>query len=165
VEDLLDSWPGTLILVTHDRFLMERVTDQQWALLGGKLRHVPGGVDEYLRLAAQASPGGAARPQAPGFTGTVEEGGDALRSAEKAAGSEPSLSNAERQRLKKEVASLERKMETRRTKLEEAKEAMFAIDPTDFAALTAQQDAISAAQEELDELEMAWLEVSEQLEG
>ncbi len=48
VEDLLDGWPGTLILVTHDRFLMERVTDQQWALLDGHLTHMPGGVDQYL---------------------------------------------------------------------------------------------------------------------
>ena len=75
------------------------------------------------------------------------------------------LSNAERQRLKKEVASLERKMETRRGKVEELEQGMFAIDPTDFAALTAQQEAIAHAREELDELEMAWLEASEQLEG
>ncbi|MDO4291225.1 MAG: ABC-F family ATP-binding cassette domain-containing protein, partial [Eggerthellaceae bacterium] len=50
VEDLLDGWPGTLLLVTHDRYLMERVTDDQYAILDGKLRHLPGGVDEYLRL-------------------------------------------------------------------------------------------------------------------
>ncbi|MEG0990506.1 MAG: ABC-F family ATP-binding cassette domain-containing protein [Gordonibacter sp.] len=50
VEDLLDSWPGTLLLVTHDRYLMERVTDHQYALMDGKLRHLPGGVDEYLKL-------------------------------------------------------------------------------------------------------------------
>ena len=50
LEDLLDGWPGTLILVTHDRYLMERVTDDQFALIGGNIRHVPGGVDEYLAL-------------------------------------------------------------------------------------------------------------------
>ena len=49
LEDLLDTWPGTLILVSHDRYLMERVTDDQFALIDGTLRHVPGGVDEYLR--------------------------------------------------------------------------------------------------------------------
>ncbi len=54
-EDLLDSWPGTLIVVSHDRYLLERVTDQQYAILDGRLRHLPGGVDEYLRLAAQAA--------------------------------------------------------------------------------------------------------------
>lgn len=118
VEDLLDSWPGTLILVTHDRFLMERVTDQQWALIGGTLRHVPGGVDEYLRLTEGASAGGASHPQAPGFGGALEAGsplggGASGQGAVASAVATPSqacgLSNAERQRLKKEVASLERK--------------------------------------------------------
>ena len=165
VEDLLDSWPGTLILVTHDRFLMERVTDQQWALIGGTLRHVPGGVDEYLRLTEGLSAGGSARPQAPGFNGG--QGGDPNLSnvpQTGAQGPQNGLSNAERQRLKKEVASLERKMETRRAKVEELERGMFGIDPTDFAALTAQQDAVAAARDELDELEMAWLEASERLE-
>lgn len=165
VEDLLDSWPGTLILVTHDRFLMERVTDQQWALIGGTLRHVPGGVDEYLRLTEGLSAGGSARPQAPGFNGG--QGGDPNLSnvpQTGAQGPRNGLSNAERQHLKKEVASLERKMETRRAKVEELERGMFGIDPTDFAALTAQQDAVAAARDELDELEMAWLEASERLE-
>lgn len=165
VEDLLDSWPGTLILVTHDRFLMERVTDQQWALIGGTLRHVPGGVDEYLRLTEGLGAGGSARPQAPGFNGG--QGCDPNPSNAPQAGAQGprnGLSNAERQRLKKEVASLERKMETRRAKVEELERGMFGIDPTDFAALTAQQDAVAAARDELDELEMAWLEASERLE-
>src|SRR5690606_19711361 len=52
IEDLLDSWPGTLIVVSHDRYFLERVTDQQYAVMGGRLRHLPGGVDEYLRLRA-----------------------------------------------------------------------------------------------------------------
>ena len=55
IEDLLDSWPGTLIVVSHDRYLIERVTDQQYAILDGQLRHLPGGVDEYLRLARTAA--------------------------------------------------------------------------------------------------------------
>ena len=49
-EDLLDTWPGTLLMVSHDRFLMERVTDDQYALLNGRVRHCPGGVDEFLDL-------------------------------------------------------------------------------------------------------------------
>ena len=165
VEDLLDSWPGTLILVTHDRFLMERVTDQQWALIGGTLRHVPGGVDEYLRLTEGLSAGGSARPQAPGFNGGQGDAPNPSNSMQAGVeGPQNGLSNAERQRLKKEVASLERKMETRRAKVEELERGMFDIDPTDFAALTAQQDAVAAARDELDELEMAWLEASERLE-
>ena len=157
VEDLLDSWPGTLILVTHDRFLMERVTDQQFALINGHLRHVPGGVDEYLRLVAN-SQATTARPTAPGFDGSAAE-----PAGESAADTSSKLSNAERQRLKKEIASLERKMETRRTKLEELQAAFGDIDPTDFAALEAHQQTIDAAKAELDEMETAWLEASETL--
>ena len=52
IEDLLDSWPGTLLVVWHDRYFLERVTDQQYAVMGGHLRHLPGGVEEYLRLRA-----------------------------------------------------------------------------------------------------------------
>ena len=159
VEDLLDGWPGTLILVTHDRYLMERVTDQQWAIIDGTFRHVPGGVDQYLQLVARNEVGKAARSQAPGFDAPSPSDPSA---AEKR---ETGMSNAERQKLKKEVASLERKMETRRSKIEQLKQGMFDIDPTDFAALSGQQDAIAAAREELDELEMAWLEASERLEG
>ena len=63
VEDLLDGWPGTLLLVTHDRYLMERVTDHQFALIGGKVRHLPRGVEEYLELmdgrAGRVAPGDA----------------------------------------------------------------------------------------------------------
>ena len=154
VEDLLDGWPGTLILVTHDRYLMERVTDQQWAIIDGEFRHVPGGVDQYLQLVARDESKGV-RPQAPGF--------DA--SAPAASTERSGMSNAERQKLKKEVASLERKMDSRRTKIEQLEQGMFDIDPTDFEALTAQQEAIAAARDELDELEMAWLEASDRLEG
>ena len=57
IEDLLDSWPGTLLVVSHDRYLVERVTDHQFAVLDGRLRHLPGGVDEYLRLPVTRSRG------------------------------------------------------------------------------------------------------------
>src|SRR5690606_25928617 len=56
IEDLLDTWPGTLIVVSHDRYLIERVTDQQYAVIGGHLRHLPGGVEEYLRIGAAHVP-------------------------------------------------------------------------------------------------------------
>lgn len=158
VEDLLDGWPGTLILVTHDRFLMERVTDSQFAVIDGHLRHMPGGVDQYLKVADELdSAASAERAHASAASGPAPS------SSKTQAGAAPGMSNAERQRLKKEVASLERKMDTRRGRIEELEAGMFDIDPTDFAALTAQQESIAAAKEELDELEMAWLEASEQL--
>ena len=160
VEDLLDSWPGTLILVTHDRYLMERVTDSQYAIIDGHLRHVAGGVDEYLRLVAHdGAPEGAGRS---GLAG--------VPAASQAAGAGPvpnacGLTNAERQRLRREVSSLERKMESRRKRLEELERELGSIDPTDYEALVATQARIDAERAEIDGLETAWLEASEQLEG
>lgn len=155
VEDLLDGWPGTLILVTHDRYLMERVTDQQFAIVGGTLRHVPGGVDEYLRLVRATSGSSATdalRQAAPSNTST-----DTAQAG--------SLSNAERQRLRKEASSLERKIETQRRRAEELQAAFQDIDPTDYQALEAQQERIKEVNDLIDELETSWLEVSEQLES
>ena len=102
------------------------------------------------------------RPSAPGFDGAPV---DSAGNDPSAAKSDSALSNAERQRLKKEISSLERKMETRRAKVEELETAMGDIEPTDFTALTEQQQKIDDAKAELDELEMAWLEASERLEG
>lgn len=162
VEDLLDGWSGTLILVTHDRFLMERVTDSQFALIDGRLRHMPGGVDQYLKAADELDAAASARRAAGSSSGGASPASSP--SSKKAQSSAAAgMSNAERQRLKKEVASLERKMDTRRARIEELEAGMFDIDPTDFAALTAQQESIASAKDELDELEMAWLEASEQL--
>ncbi|WP_419016350.1 ABC-F family ATP-binding cassette domain-containing protein [Hominenteromicrobium sp.] len=165
VEDLLDGWPGTLILVTHDRFLMERVTDQQWALLDGHLTHMPGGVDQYLRLCnatAEGEPVGA--PSAK--TGTFDTGAAAAAAEKpKSSGQPNGLSNAERQKLRREVSSLERKMETQRTRVEEAEAAMAQVDPTNYTALGEQQAKIDEAHAAMDELEMTWLEASEKLEG
>ena len=150
VEDLLDGWPGTLILVTHDRFLMERVTDQQFALINGHLRHVPGGVDEYLRLAEHA--------------GAVGDDSPAAVPSKKQAPAQPTgLSNAERQRLKKEVSSIERRLASKRERAEQLKASMAEVDPTDYQALEARQQEIDAAFAEVDELETAWLEASERL--
>ena len=150
VEDLLDGWPGTLILVTHDRFLMERVTDQQFALINGHLRHVPGGVDEYLRLAEHA--------------GAVGDDSPAAAPSKKQAPAQPTgLSNAERQRLKKEVSSIERRLASKRERAEQLKASMAEVNPTDYQALEARQQEIDAAFAEVDELETAWLEASERL--
>lgn len=163
VEDLLDGWPGTLILVTHDRFLMERVTDSQFALIDGHLRHMPGGVDQYLKVADELDAAASARRAEAGPSSGGASPASSSSSKKAQLGAASGMSNAERQRLKKEVASLERKMDTRRARIEELEAGMFDIDPTDFAALTAQQESIAAAKDELDELEMTWLEASEQL--
>ncbi len=171
VEDLLDGWPGTLILVTHDRYLMERVTDNQYALIDGHLRHLPAGIDEYLqledeyrqqRLAASQSTAGAvakgdASRAAEGATPTSAAGG--ASKAQQQSG----LSNNELRALKKTIASTERKMHTLEGKIEDATAALYEVDPTDFIALGEAQQQIDALKAQLEELELVWLEASEQL--
>lgn len=166
VEDMLDGWPGTLILVTHDRYLMERVTDHQFALLDGHLRHLPRGVDEYLELAARSREAADAG-QTSGTPAVQEQGLSSGRKAgDDARGKEAParLSNKERQRLKKLVASLERKMETATAKIEEANAAMGLLDPTDYLALSEAEGRVKATQETLLALEEEWLSATEQLE-
>lgn len=158
VEDLLDGWPGTLILVTHDRYLMERVTDNQYAVINGHVRHLPGGIDEYLKLEAQQhdSTGGRA----------AEDAHFGLMAQEDATSSSAGgLSNADLRALKKTVQSTERKMHTLRGKIEEAQQAMYEIDPTDFVALGNAQQEIDQMKAQLEELEDVWLEAEEQLQG
>ena len=160
VEDLLDGWPGTLILVTHDRYLMERVTDQQFALIDGHLRHVPGGVDEYLRLVESRSAQSSLPSKRPDVQGPTS-----APTQNETPRQDSRLSNAERQRLRKEVASLERRMESQQGRIADLEEAMTSIDPTDYLALEEQQHKIDEARGVLDDLESAWLEATDQLES
>ena len=160
LEDLLDSWPGTLLLITHDRYLMERVTDDQFALVDGRIRHVPGGVDEYLRLLdrritarAEAEPDKAkARDSATGPSG---DGSDE--------GLTPVLSNAEERSLKKELASTERKLATLAKKADAVRIAMQEADPSDYVAIVDAQARLQSIEQQISDLEDEWLGLSERL--
>ncbi|MEG0418313.1 ABC-F family ATP-binding cassette domain-containing protein [Gordonibacter sp.] len=173
VEDLLDSWPGTLLLVTHDRYLMERVTDHQYALMDGKLRHLPGGVDEYLKLTNErnrstCSGGGAGAAQSLKQSslrcGTRLVGGaHPSTSMADADSARPQLTGGEIRTLRKLMQSNERKMETLRGKVEDARALMAAADPTDFGALGDFQAQINDLQGQVDVLEEEWLEAAETL--
>lgn len=164
MEDLLDSWPGTLIVVSHDRYFLERVTDQQYAILDRRLRHLPGGVDEYLRLrAAEDASRHAARVERvagssagtdPATSRGMTEGGAAT----------PALSGAERRAAEKELAAVERKMERLQADAAKAREGLAALDQSDYALLNAEMTKITAVEDEVAELEERWLELSEQLE-
>ena len=172
MEDLLDAFPGTLVVVSHDRYLLERVTDHQVALLGdGSLRALPGGVEEYLRIreagatfAADASTSGesAVRPSQSGNT----PGGESSDSA-KSAGMTDS---AARRAAKKEAARLERKIESLRTRLEkvEAELALLAekvaTDPSVLDEMTSFATQSADLRAEIEELEEAWLENAELLD-
>ena len=156
IEELLDAWPGTLLLVTHDRFLMERVTDHQFALVDGHIRHLPRGVDEYLEMSARA-PKPVVHAKAPQGAAAGESAKDA------AAGDGPQLSGGEIRELKKRMRSCENKTNTLRGKIEQAQADMAAADPSDFEALGKFQQQIDDFQAQIDELDEQWLEAAEAL--
>ena len=156
IEELLDAWPGTLLLVTHDRFLMERVTDHQFALVDGHIRHLPRGVDEYLEVSARA-PKPVVHAKAPQGAAESETAKDA------AAGDSPQLSGGEIRELKKRMRSCENKTNTLRGKIEQAQADMAAADPSDFEALGKFQQQIDDFQAQIDELDEQWLEAAEAL--
>ena len=156
IEELLDAWPGTLLLVTHDRFLMERVTDHQFALVDGHIRHLPRGVEEYLEMSARA-PKPVVHAKAPQGAAAGESAKDA------AAGDGPQLSGGEIRELKKRMRSCENKTNTLRGKIEQAQADMAAADPSDFEALGKFQQQINDFQAQIDELDEQWLEAAEAL--
>ena len=162
MEDLLDAWPGTLLLVTHDRYLMERVTDDQFALVDGKVVHLPGGVDEYLRMAD-------ARARANDLTFAEMVGSNAAETSVSGSGassglagnSASGLSNNELRNMKKTMSSNMRKIGTLESKIAKAKEEMGAVDPSDYVALGEIQAKIADLNAQKDELELEWMELAE----
>ena len=165
IEDLLDAWPGTLLVVSHDRYLIERVTDRQVAILDGHLRDLPRGVDQYLELrkqqAAAADRGavgaGVSRPpsEAPG-PGTPA--GQAPRPAQ-------GLAGADRRVAEKELTSIDRRLEKLQGQIAEQHEKLARHDQSDYVGLGTLGDELSRLEAEVADLETRWLEVSEQLEG
>lgn len=179
MEDLLDTWPGTLIVVSHDRYLLERVTDQQFALIGGKVRHLPGGVQDYLDMVEDIKNGKGLPEDRAGFAGTggssakrgAQGKGSAAESLPQSTSSEgaqdsaePKLSGKAFHEASKRVNAIERKL----AKLEEQKsdlEAQMAShDPSDYEGLNKLNEQLTAVNGESDDLEAEWLELSEQLE-
>ena len=143
LEDLLDGWPGTMVVVSHDRYLVERVCDATYALFGdGNVTHLPGGIDEYLDRRARAKDA-APRREAPAPDKT-----EAKRSA------------AETRAAQKELSRLERqldKLSSREEKLHAAL-AEAATDPQKLIELNTELKGVLA---EKDDIEAKWLEISE----
>jgi energy-coupling factor transporter ATP-binding protein EcfA2 len=180
MEDLLDTWPGTLIVVSHDRYLLERVTDQQFALIGGKVRHLPGGVDDYLAMIEAAQLGGGAISPKPSKqsgsagSGTAGSDGGAVSGGVMAGNSEKAESDGTENDDKltgkafhdatKRISAIERRL----AKLEEGKadieSLMAAHDPSDFQGLNALNQELNGVQDETEALEAEWMELSEQVE-
>ena len=163
MEDLLDTWPGTLLLVTHDRYLMERVTDDQFALIGGRLQHVPGGVDEYLGLIGNRHGSGDVSGRGPAPKAPVSSAASQPSATKPGAQGGEGLSSAEEWKLKKQLSSLEGKMETQRGRIAELESAMAGVDPTDYVELEKAQQKVDEAKARLDELESEWLDLADRL--
>lgn len=146
LESLLDSWPGTLVVISHDRYLIERICDSTWALFGdGRLTNLPGGIDEYLRRRRDMAGSG------------VTAGGSA-------AVAEKKRDAAADHKTRKAMTSLERKI----TKLQEREQgitAKMAEVATDMDALNELNTELAGVRDEIETLEMEWMELGEQLEG
>lgn len=162
VEDLLDGWPGTLLLVTHDRYLMERVTDNQYALINGKIRHLPRGVDEYLELVGRTTDErGGVVASSSGKASASKQTSTSVD--EQATGAASKLSGGEIRAFRKSMASAERKMDTLRGKIEGIHQAMTEADPSDYVKLGDMQKEIKEIETQIEALEEEWMEAAEAL--
>jgi len=149
LEDLLDGWPGTLIVVSHDRYLLERVCDRQVALMGdGTLRDLPGGVEQYLELRHAAELAADAAPDAREEQVALAVDDDAAPSA------------AESRAARKELARIDRRL-AKIVQLVKALHLKLADQATDHVAVAALDADLRALAAERAELEEQWLELSE----
>jgi ATP-binding cassette subfamily F protein uup len=175
LEDILDGWPGTLVVVSHDRYFLERVTDRIAALLGdGKVAFLGGGVDEYLersrarRAAASASPASvpasaASEPASPASGARSSPGARSVPASKPAPASKAPASWGAQQAARKEMARLERQIEKASAR-EETLHEQLAANATDYEKLTELGAQLQAVQAEKAELEERWLEVGAELE-
>ncbi len=182
IEDVLDTWPGTLVVISHDRYFLERTCDDVYALLGdGRLRHLPRGADEYLELRAGQGwrTSGVARPvggpgTATGSRSRAVPGGSviAVEVAPTAPGGPPALRSAGATGLTGSAAHAARKelarIDARLAKLDELQAQVHDrmveahADHERLLELGAQDSALAAERADLEE---RWLELGEALEG
>jgi len=142
LEDLLDSWPGTLIVVSHDRYLMERTTDNQYAILpNGTFRHLPGGVDQYLNI----------KVVTPETKETITV--------------ETEMSGAERRALEKESARLERQLTKLQQELEQIHLDLAQANQSDYQSLTELAKHEEQTRMAIAQTEESWLEVAQKLQS
>lgn len=159
IEDILDTFPGTLVVVSHDRYLLERVTDHQLALLGdGHLRDLPGGVEQYLELRRQQL------MAAPGAAGTTSPTAESKNAPSQ--GEQGSLSGAQRHAAAKNLARLERQLDKVSAQIAKlhAEMEVASADPGRVNDLIELGKQLSQAQERQADIELEWLEAASELE-
>ncbi|MGO1354004.1 ABC-F family ATP-binding cassette domain-containing protein [Brachybacterium tyrofermentans] len=186
MEDLLDTWPGPLIVVSHDRYLLERVTDTQYAVLNGTVRHVPGGVQQYLELRAEADAKGTvqttggrrATSSAAGTGSGTDKGAGAGSdsgsgsgsgsgtggSTRSATGAATGSGGAEAHAARKELSATERRMEKLMGQTKKLHERLAAHDQSDYQGLQSITEELRAIESQVTGLEERWLELSEQID-
>jgi ATP-binding cassette subfamily F protein uup len=153
LEDLLDGWPGTLVVVSHDRYFVERVCDDVYALTdAGGIVHMPGGIAQYLEQRREHA-------AAPDVLRQGAAGSDAP-----APGAQVRAARKELQRAERELGRLEREIE-RLAELETALSEQMAASATDHARLLELQSELDRSVAERASLETAWLRASEALEA
>ena len=155
LEDLLDGWPGAVVVVSHDRYFLERVTDHVLALVDEQLAFLPGGVDEYLQVRERAATTPGPTQSAPSSAGQAASDGQAAP---------PGLSAAQQRAGQKELTRLERQI-ARLTGTEERLSAELAASATDYERLVELGAELKSVQAERGELEERWLAVAEELGG
>jgi len=156
LEDLLDNWAGTLVVISHDRYLIERIADSAYALFGdGKLTNLPGGIQQYLdRRAAQQGSAG------------VLDLGEARGAEQQTVDKHKALSSQEERELRKRMNALEKKLEKADAQAEALEAEIAALSEAgDFEAIGAKTRELGELREVREELELEWLEAGEKLEG
>jgi ATP-binding cassette subfamily F protein uup len=150
LEDLLDSWPGTLVVVSHDRYFVERTCDDVYAIVGGgEIRHLPRGIEQYVEQRRAAEEASGSDSETPAATSSTPVS---------------TVSNADRRKAQKDITRLERQIVKADQHERELQEQMV-VAAADHARL-AQLDAdLRQAQAEREILEAHWLVASELLEG
>ncbi|MDK6643886.1 ABC-F family ATP-binding cassette domain-containing protein [Alloscardovia omnicolens] len=165
MEDLLDTWPGTLIVVSHDAYLLERVTDHQFAIFDGKIRHLPGGVDDYFALLE-----GKEIVDNPISGGIVSTGNESVLTSagvqtQSSHTADDKAARIAKREASKRMSAIERKIAKLQDEQKQLEEQMAAHNPSDFVGLNEINMQVEAVRSHIDELEMEWLEKSEIVEG
>ena len=165
MEDLLDTWPGTLIVVSHDAYLLERVTDHQFAIFDGKIRHLPGGVDDYFALLE-----GKEIVDNPISGGIVSTGNESVLTSagvqtQSSHTADDKAARIAKREASKRMSAIERKIAKLQDEQKQLEEQMATHNPSDFVGLNEINMQVEAVRSRIDELEMEWLEKSEIVEG
>jgi len=163
MEDVLDGWAGTLLVVSHDRYLLERMCDRQVAMLGdGAVRDLPGGVEQYLDLRhaarASAAAAAAARPSGGARVSASPSAGDRAGAGSGAPASRQSA--ADLREAKKDLNRIDRQL-AKLAAREDRIHAEMAAKASDHTAVLALNNTLRAILDERETLELQWLSVAE----